>query len=93
VFVVPPLAADQVEARWTATRHALDHAHGRLFVAPVHVAGTVTIRVDARTGEVAATRADRLDEAGYRAAIEHESSSLLPATSVSAWAPVVTVTS
>ena len=93
VFVVPPLAADQVEARWTATRHTLDHAHGRLFVAPVHVAGTVTIRVDARTGEVSATRADRLDEAGYRAAIEHESSSLLPATSVSTWAPVPTVTS
>ena len=55
VFVVPPLAAEEVEVRWTATRHALDHAHGRLFVAPVHVAGTVTIRVDARTGEVSAT--------------------------------------
>jgi hypothetical protein len=43
--------------------------------------------------EGSAMRADRLDEAGYRAAIEHESSSLLPATSVSTWGAVPTVTS
>jgi hypothetical protein len=92
VFVVPPVAVDEVEARWMATRHALDQAHGQLFVAPVHVAGTVTIRVDPRNGEVSATRADRLDEAGYRAAIEYESSSLL-AGATSTRVPVPTVTS
>jgi hypothetical protein len=69
-FVVPPCSPDDIARRWAVTRRSIEHAAGRAFIAPVDVAGTFTIRVDPSSGSVNATRADRLDEAGYRAAIE-----------------------
>jgi hypothetical protein len=69
-FVVPPCPPEEVTRRWAITRRSIEHAAGRAFIAPVDVVGTFTLRVDQSSGAVSATRADRVDEAGYRAAIE-----------------------
>jgi hypothetical protein len=71
IFLVPPGSTTEIESRWIATRAAVDEAAGRSFVEPVAIVGTLTVNVDATSGSVSATRADRADEAGYRAAIEH----------------------
>jgi hypothetical protein len=71
VFVIPPGTPEEVRSRWLATRAVIDDARGRPFVEPVAVVGTLTVRIDESTGRVSATRADRVDEAAYRAAIAH----------------------
>ena len=65
-----PCPPDEIARRWAVTRRSIEQAADRTFIAPVNIAGTFTIRVDPSSGAVSATRADRVDEAGYRAAIQ-----------------------
>ena len=69
--------------------NAIDEASGRAFVEPVAVVGTLTARIDGTSGRVSATRADRVDEAGYRAAIERSLTALIwsPPLVSPGWAP------
>jgi hypothetical protein len=71
IFVVPPATTDEIRSRWRATREVIDNALQRSFVEAVEVVGTLTLRIDDTSGRVSATRADRVDEAAYRAAIVH----------------------
>ena len=77
IFIVPPVAATEVATQWGTTRAVIDAASGRSFVEPVALVGTLTARIDEHMGHVSAMRADRVDEAGYRAAIERSLSALI----------------
>ena len=69
-FIVPPVDTAEQQRRWSVTRQAIDEAAGGALVPRVAIAGTFSVHVDPMSGEVSATRADRLDEAGHRASIE-----------------------
>ena len=77
-FVVPPVAPAEQDRRWRTTRDAIDEGAGRVLVAPVVVGGLCSLHIDPVDGSVSATRADKLDEAGYRASVETAFEALAP---------------